>query len=270
VSVTDKQLLELPPRRALLQALQAAGGELSPGELSERTGMPASTRARHLARLRTARMLEGNKHRLRLTARGALALSAVSVPDAGPVELAALIQAWPSLEQQSFARLAIGEVVTRRLFGELRPRDLLGLAVIGAKVGTGKTLMGLFCARAVGLEDERVLCRLPERAPGEILGRLENRGEGYRFTPAPQLAQPLALLDELDKCDGAQQRAALAVLGNGPRFEREGELHRQRAVPLLTANKDVPLPDYARRRAVVLDTDPACARGELAPFSAVE
>ena len=48
----------------------------------------------------------------------------------------------------------------------------------------------------------------------------------------------------------------MAVLGNGARFEREGELHRQRAVALLTANNGVPLPDYARRRAIVLGTDP--------------
>jgi hypothetical protein len=81
------------------------------------------------------------------------------------------------------------------------------------------------------------------------------------------LARPFVVLDELDKAARDQRRAALAVLANGFCFEREGELHRQHAVPLLTANKDRALPEYAARRAIVLDLDPACARGELAAIA---
>jgi hypothetical protein len=59
-------------------------------------------------------LIDGNKSLLRLTPRGARALAAATVPDAGRVELAELIARWPPLDQQAFSRLAIGEVVAHR------------------------------------------------------------------------------------------------------------------------------------------------------------
>jgi MoxR-like ATPase len=176
--------------------------------------------------------------------------------------LAELIARWPALQQQAFIRLAIGEVVARRLFGEDRPRDLLGLVCVSRETGVGKTLLARFIARAVGLEDERVVVRLPHRAVGDVLGRVDHRGEVRRFMPAAVLSHPLAVFDEVDKADHERWLAALAVLDHGFRFEREGELHVQRAVPMLTANKVREMPEYACRRAIVLDLDPAFARAE--------
>jgi len=246
----------------------APEGVLSHRELIAATGLSKNTVTKWTRAAAGGGLASSSRQGVRLLPRGALALAGQATTPVGPVALGAAIARWPTVEQQAFLNLGLAEVVARRLFGEQRPGDLLGLIAIGSDSGTGKTLAGLFIARTVGLADELALCRLPARTPGEILGRLEQLpGGDKRFVPAGRLAQPLLILDEFDKADAERRRAALACLDNDYRFEREGELHEQHAVAMLTANKDIRLPDYIARRAIVLDTDALMARGELAAIA---
>ena len=228
---------------------------MRPGELQRRSGVAASTASKYISELKDRGLITGNKRSVRLTPRGAQQLAATSAPPAEPTGPSALVDRWPTPGQQAFLRLGIACVVARHAYGDIRPADLLNVAAIGRGVGTGKSLAGLFIGRTVGLRDEQTLIRLPDRKPAEILGRTERGDDGWRFVPAPALARPFVALDEYDKAGSEQRGAALALLDHGPRFEREGETHQQAATVMLAGNRDTELPDYARRRAIVLDVD---------------
>jgi hypothetical protein len=98
------------------------------------------------------------------------------------------------------------------LFGEDRPRDLLGLVCVSDETWVGKTLLARFIARAVGLDDARVVVHLPHRPVGDILGRVDQRGE-RRFIPASLPSQPLAVFEEIDKADHAMLARYLELQG---------------------------------------------------------
>jgi hypothetical protein len=243
--------------RALLEALRDIGGEASPAELAERTGIAASTISKWLGRLRGDGLVDGPKPRPRLTSEGWAAIERSQLQTAGgSLELGQAIERWPTEAHRAFLRLLVAAIVARRHLATQRP-DRHPAFVAAGTTGSGKSSMAEFACRVFGIDPAAQIMLLSDCTRGAILGRTEHAdGGGWTFTPSPLLVEPLIVFDEFDKGERDVRQAALMCCHGSTRRVIENTPVALRAVPMLACNtpQGLPVPDEFRRRAIVLDT----------------
>jgi DNA-binding transcriptional ArsR family regulator len=183
-----------PSDRRVLEALAGAGGEASPAELREATGLAARTVTKALSLLRGSALVEGSQARPRLSLTGREASSSVRLPrPAGSWDgvLADLLPPW-----HAAALRLVADMVAARCLGP-RSVALPGLVVYGPPVTFKSTIAALVC-EMFGLDP--VLSIVPNAAglsPGAVIGRRIQGPEGWRFEPSSYTRQPFVCFDEL-------------------------------------------------------------------------
>jgi len=261
VSDLEAWLGEAPSARRLLDSLGELGGAASPDEVGERAGLQKSSRSKWLGQLRDRELIDGPKHRVRLTLLGR-SLANRSEPAAGVgVALDEAVEVFPTVWHRAFLRLALSAVVGRfhlshvPAFAGHHP----GFVAVGP-TGAGKSSPAEFVMAVFGLDRVAHTLWLPQQTPGSIFGRREAaEGGGRVFVPATWMERPFVLIEEADKAKPEVRSRVLAYFQGNVEVLEEGERLWLRPTPFLVANTsdhgDVValVPGEYCRRSVVLD-----------------
>ncbi|HZT66103.1 MAG TPA: hypothetical protein VFA11_09980 [Acidimicrobiales bacterium] len=247
--------------RRTLDALGELGGEATPAEVGERSGVAKSSRTKWLTQLRERGLVEGPKGRVRLTALGrSLANRSAPVVGAGAA-LEAPLRAWPTVWHRAGLRLALSAVVARHHLAGVDDfaGHFPGLVVVGP-TGSGKSEMARFVMATFGLDRVAHTVWLPQQSTGSVFGRREIvEGGGRAFVPVPWLGRPFVLFEEADKAPRDVRARVLAYFQGNVEALEEGERLQLRPTPYLAANTEGPgqatalVPGEYCRRSVVLD-----------------
>lgn len=237
-SESAEEVMRKPNARALIDALVAAGGSASPGELSARSGVADRTRSKWLDRLRGCEppLVAGAQPRPALTDAGWLFATAAG-PELGVgVELdEAISQVWPTERHRAFVRLALSAAVARHHLRAVHPRGHLGFVAIG-RTGTGKSEMARFVASALGVPWDRARVLLPAQTRGSVVMRREQGPDGWQVRPAEALGLPFVLFDEADDAERPVLQQALSCFQGEISGREEGVSIEYRPTPMLAGN----------------------------------
>lgn len=215
--------------RHTLEAL-AALDEVSPGELSRLTAMPARSLTRVLRRLREQGLVEGSQRSLRITlaGRGAAAPSLSVASDDTWEEVVGDL--WPPYHG-AFIRLMADATVIRALAPERRAHP--GFVAEGAPFSY-KSAMAEFVCTMFGLD--RRACIVDNTgllAPGAVFGRSRQvKGGAWVFDPAPRTTVSFVCFDELQDADPKVRREVAHYFHGETLVEVEGDLVRFSPTPL--------------------------------------
>lgn len=257
--------------RATETAIRAALADL-PGdavltvpELAARIGRPVSTVRERVAELERQRLVCRTSPRgpVRLTTEGRLTASPAGQALAltTGAQLGQVLRMLPCEAYRAMLRLLLAAVVARHHLRAVLPDTALWPSFIAiGDTGHGKTLMARIVCRLLGLPERTITRQVPAATPGQIIGRTERNGSGWRVVPSPLLGYPLAILDEWDKAP-ADVRAAAWTLLQGNATEEPEDGARVEIRPVVYAPSNARPAELARMldraylsRAVVLST----------------
>jgi|GEM_PF-3215997 len=249
--------LELTEWQKRVLGYLAQAGEARLSEVARALGAGEAGLKDLLTRLKARGLVESTARRTwRPTGLGLLALKGVpSRPSslAAHPGFASLLALLPVPEYRALLRLTVAVAYLRRKAPHLGPMPWLGAY---GPPGTGKSTVGEAALALVGgrFFDVRAM------TPGEALGRRrQTQGGGWEVEPPATLEGPITVLDELGEAQAELQRALFALVNDRPTVLIEGQELPHRAAIYATWNpeaREVPLPEGAKRRGLLLNTAP--------------
>lgn len=235
----------------------AGKGEVRLSQAAQELGAGEAGLKDLLTRLKEKGLVESTPRRTwRLTGQGLLLLKEVPLkPSSFPAHPAwpTLLALLPTPEYRALLRLTLAVAYLRQRAPQLGPMPWLGAY---GPPGTGKSTVGEVALALVGgrFFDVRAM------TPGEALGRREQvKGGVWEVRPPLTLEGPLTILDELGEAPSELQRALFALVNDRPTVVLEGQELPHRAAIYATWNpeaREVPLPEGAKRRGLLLSTEP--------------
>jgi Mn-dependent DtxR family transcriptional regulator len=249
--------LELTERQRQLLDYLARAGEARLSEAAQALGAGEAGLKDLLTRLKARGLVESTSRRTwRLTGEGLRALKGFGKKASSLGALPAwtsLLTLLPTPEYRALLRLTLAVAYLRQKAPSLGPMPWLGAY---GPPGTGKSTVGEVALALVGgrFFDVRAM------TPGEALGRRrQTSGGGWEVEPPATLQGPITVLDELGEAPPELQRALFALVNDRPTVRIEGQELPHRAAIYATWNpeaREVPLPEGAKRRGLLLNTAP--------------
>lgn len=250
--------MSLSPRQREVLHLLVQHGELRLTEAAQALKIAKTSTRDHLEALRAKGLAEVKGRAWRTTTE---ALSLLAQAPASPgLKLVTEHPAWrplmaaiPLAEYRALLRLTLAVVLLRQNAPDLSPMPWLG--VFGPP-GTGKSVMGQVARHLMGGS----VFKVGLLTSGEAIGRrVQESKTSWDVTPPETINGPVTVLDELAEAKSEVERALFALVDDRPTVRIEGRELPQRAAVFATWNpegREVPLPDGARRRGLLLDTTP--------------
>lgn len=119
-------------------------------------------------------------------------------------------------------RLMLSAVVARHYLSGQHPYGWPSFVAIGG-TAEGKATLARFTCRALGLSEKQAIRLMRTETPGSLFARRRQQpGGGWTVERPLLLDLPFACLDELDKVDAGQARAALMLLQGDAEADLEG------------------------------------------------
>jgi hypothetical protein len=247
--------LELTERQRQVLDYLARAGEARISEAAKALGAGEAGLKDLLTRLKARGLVESTPRRTwKLTGEGLRTLKGFGKKASSLGALpawASLLALLPTPEYRALLRLTLAVAYLRQKAPSLGPMPWLGAY---GPPGTGKSTVGEVALALVGgrFFDVRAM------TPGEALGRRRQiPGGGWEVEPPATLAGPITVLDELGEAPSELQRALFALVNDRPQVVIEGQELPHRAAIYATWNpegREVPLPEGAKRRGLVLNT----------------
>jgi len=247
--------LELTERQRQVLDYLARAGEARISEAAKALGAGEAGLKDLLTRLKARGLVESTPRRTwKLTGEGFRTLKGFGKKASSLGALpawASLLALLPTPEYRALLRLTLAVAYLRQKAPSLGPMPWLGAY---GPPGTGKSTVGEVALALVGgrFFDVRAM------TPGEALGRRRQiPGGGWEVEPPATLAGPITVLDELGEAPSELQRALFALVNDRPQVVIEGQELPHRAAIYATWNpegREVPLPEGAKRRGLVLNT----------------
>ena len=247
--------MELTERQRQVLDYLARAGEARISEAAKALGAGEAGLKDLLTRLKARGLVESTPRRTwKLTGEGFRTLKGFGKKASSLGALpawASLLALLPTPEYRALLRLTLAVAYLRQKAPSLGPMPWLGAY---GPPGTGKSTVGEVALALVGgrFFDVRAM------TPGEALGRRRQiPGGGWEVEPPATLAGPITVLDELGEAPSELQRALFALVNDRPQVVIEGQELPHRAAIYATWNpegREVPLPEGAKRRGLVLNT----------------